>query len=223
MVNWGSMAKYLLAFVLILLPCAAPALDPDKLDRATLEALTSGGELVLVEEDDFGNIDWVTAAIRIDSSPARVWAVISNPDDFEKFLPNTEEVRVLKREGSKGIVNFKMKIKFSILSVRVDSTNEFEYDEDRLKYSWNYLRGDLEGSKGVWQLLSTPDGKGTLAFYKIHSDLRTLGFGVRMLLQTHPEVESGVLTVTGIKFVRALKERMEHPERFSSEGAQAFE
>ncbi|MBI2060901.1 MAG: hypothetical protein HYT87_14130 [Nitrospirae bacterium] len=220
-------------FILLLflaMPAAGRAFTLEPVDHATIDTLLRKGPLLSLEQDEFGNITWTLAGTIIHAPPEAIWEVLNNLDDYEKFAPHTEEVRVLKKDGNKSIVNFRMKIKFSVLSVGVDTTDEVILDRDKWSLDWTYLRGDFAGSRGGWNLVPLSDSvsgagtqKHTAAFYRFHADLRTLGFGVRLLLRTHPEVEMGVLTAMAVRFVQALKDRVEHPERYVPEGAQAFQ
>lgn len=231
MLHLESMRRVGFIFMLLLTaPAAALAFILDPMDRATIEYLLQKGPLMTLEHDEFGNIAWAMAAAQISSPPEVIWEVLANLDDYEKFAPHTEEVRVLKREGSKGVANFRMKIKFTILSVGVDTTDEFTLDRDKWSLDWTYLRGDFAGSRGGWNLVPLSDAtsegnavKRTAAFYRFHADLRSLGFGVRMLLRAQPEIEMGVISAMAVRFVEALKDRVEHAERYVPEGAQAFQ
>ncbi|MBI2891137.1 MAG: hypothetical protein HYY13_10185 [Nitrospirae bacterium] len=198
-------------------------LGVDAADTPSLLRLMERGPILLLQKDASGQAEWVTGGIIIHAPIQAVWDVISNLDGYETFMPHTEDVRVLTREGDEELVHYKMRIKFSILSVGVQMTHRVVFDRERGVLSWNQVRGDMPGARGAWVLIPAQEAGLTLAFYRVYGDLRSLGFGPRMILRAQPELELGVYSALAIESVEAARDRIEHPEKYAPEGARAFQ
>lgn len=140
---------------------------------------TKDGVKVFTREKAGSAIREVQAMGLIDASPARVYKVISDLDNYKDFMPYTRESKVIGKDGKNTLF-------YSYIAPPVVSNRDYtlrmidQSSADIYKVAWepanekgpaprsNTVR--LEVNKGHWLLEPSEDGKQTTATYYLYTD-----------------------------------------------------
>ena len=184
------------------------SLQDQGLDVQTLEKLVSKGELVITEEDSSGNLQNVTAGIRIDAPLSEVWQIITDYNRYHEFMPQTKKVRILKQSGEVAEVEYNLKLAVSVVGIGIDYILRHTHQKpDRITFE--LVKGDLAEVRGGWELIPTAGGEKTLAFYSVYTDLKSLGRVASFALKQEPSMELAINVSSAVLIVKAMKERTE--------------
>ena len=107
----------LLLTLLLLLVAAGPsfAFDAAGVDQDVVQQLTGGSPLVVVEENKDGSLKLVTGGVLVEAPPEVVWEVITDYARYPEWMPEVEEMTVLKEEGNMREVRYDLLFKISII------------------------------------------------------------------------------------------------------------
>ena len=184
--------------------------DPSGLDLASLKTLADRGTLVMVDDDDHGKPELVTALTVVETPPEAVYDVITNYKKFTKFMPQLQRIEVLEeRDDGTRDVQFELKFKFSIVSQKVKYTARFHTYEPNRKVGFEFIEGDLKDGGGSYLLLPWNEGKETLMFYSTVSKVDDMGYVMRTLLKEQPHMEAAIHASTAEVVSSAVKKRAE--------------
>ncbi len=199
-----------LLFVSSLFLVARPALafDTSKVDAATLHGLAGDGQIVVVEENVDGSLKLVTAGGRIDAPLDAVWAQITNYEGYADWMPQVEKVEVRNRNGNTADVFFDLAFKFSVISKEVTYTLR-QMETPKQSIRWFLLEGDFSVSRGSWHLVPVAGGKSTMVFYSTYTDLVSMGWILKTLLEEQPSMELAIQASTAVMVVKSLKTSIE--------------
>lgn len=117
-------------------------------ERTALE----GGEVIVSAAREGDNGQFV-ARVLIDAPVAQAWEVLTDYDNFEKFLPNIENSELLSSEDNRRVFEQMNVISVvpSVLEINsrvvIESTEIYPNTVD-----FRLVDGDLEALQGVWQL-----------------------------------------------------------------------
>lgn len=131
----------------ILLPAQAQLFNGpvDRLSVAERTALRQGQVVVTGEKGRYVVRTLVTASRDV------VWAVLTDYDQFAKFLPNVASSRLLEAQGNRKVVE-QIDVR-QVLVVKTRSrvlTENVETPKQRIDF--RLLDGDLKALRGAWQL-----------------------------------------------------------------------
>jgi coenzyme Q-binding protein COQ10 len=198
-----------LLFVLSLFFVATPAFafDTSRLDAETLQSLAGDGQLVVVEENKDGSLKLVTAGSRIEAPLDKVWAQITDYETYGTWMPQVERVEIRKRTGNQVDVFFDLAFKFSVISKEVTYTLR-QIESPKSSIRWFLVDGDFSVSRGSWHLVPVADGSATLVFYS--TDLVSMGWIVKTLLEEQPSMELAIQASTAVMVVKSLKMSLEN-------------
>ena len=190
---------------------ARPALafDTSKVDAATLQELAGDGQLVVVEENADGSLKLVTAGGRVEAPLETVWAQITQYESYDAWMPQVEKVEVRNRKGNTVDVFFDLAFQFSVISKEVTYTLR-QIETPKRSIRWFLLDGDFSVSRGSWHLVPAADGKSTLVFYSTYTDLVSMGWILKALLEEQPSMELAIQASTAVMVVKALKTSVEN-------------
>ncbi len=152
---------------------------------------------------------FVTAAGVVNTSPDIVWDVITDWDRYEEFMPQTKDVKVVERTENTAVVDYNLKFKFTIISMRVYYRLFHLLDRSKYYDEWYLVKGDLKEVTGAWRLYPVEGGKKTVAMYTVYSDLRSMGFLVKSILKAEPHIELAIQLSSAALVVKSIKERAE--------------
>ncbi|EDX86426.1 Streptomyces cyclase/dehydrase family [Synechococcus sp. PCC 7335] len=117
-------------------------------ERAALE----GGQVMVSAARD-GDSGQFVARVLIDAPVAQAWEVLTDYDNFEKFLPNIENSELLESEDNRRVFEQRNVISVvpSVLEINsrvvIESTEAYPKTVD-----FRLVDGDLDALQGVWQL-----------------------------------------------------------------------
>ncbi|MDP8256830.1 MAG: SRPBCC family protein [Candidatus Alcyoniella australis] len=183
-------------------PVKAPGVDVK-----SIEALLNFGQLLIVETDEGGRPKLTTGGILIEAPTQQVWDVLQDYEHYHEFMPSTERVSVLRREGNTVDTKFEITFQFSVLKYNVEYTTRNTLHEPH-SATWVMVEGDINDTWGGWELIELPGGS-TAAFYSVYSDIRSIGYVVRKVLDSEPSFEVAVNSSTVILVLDAVKQRVE--------------
>lgn len=180
-----------------------------KLNAQEISKIIGKGSMAIIHEraNPYDPL-FVTSAIVIDAKPYRIWSVILDWDNYEKFMPQTDDVKVVNKQGNKVTVEYHLRLKFSVISMKVKYTLTHIINSDKYYEQWFLVKGDVKDARGSFKLLPLDDDK-TVVLYTTYADLKSIGFIIRKILSAEPSLELGIQTSSAVLVVKALKERVE--------------
>ncbi len=204
------MRRFLLLFACVLLAhtTSAEAFDPNTSDATAVRALAAEGQLVIAEERPDGSLKLVTGGTLVKATPEAVWALISNYAGYSEWMPQTKKVEVVNETADYKDVRFVLDFKFSVITKNVKYTLR-KREEPPYRIRWYLLDGDFKASTGAWHLVPVDGGQHTLVFYSTWTDLESMGWIVKELLEEQPSMEIAMLSSTAAMVVKAVKEQLE--------------
>ncbi len=101
------------------------------------------------------------AYICIATSPKVVYSVLADYDNHEKYLPNTIESEIVKR--NKNALYVRKKLDFSVKTIEI----YMNITLDKGKISWITIPGFFQKNSGYWEMKDS--GNKTLLHYHIQS------------------------------------------------------
>ncbi|MBE9063930.1 SRPBCC family protein [cf. Phormidesmis sp. LEGE 11477] len=127
-------------------------------ERAALEA----GQ-VMVSAARNGDNGQFTARVLIDAPVEQAWEVLTDYDNFEKFLPNIENSELLESEDNRRVFEQMNVISVVPSVLEINSRVVIESTENYPKVvDFRLVDGDLDALQGIWQLDPvTTDDSGT--------------------------------------------------------------
>ncbi|ASC70146.1 hypothetical protein XM38_010760 [Halomicronema hongdechloris C2206] len=84
------------------------------------------------------------------------WSVLTDYDNFDRFLPTVVSSRVLEQDGNRNIVEQVDRRKIILLG-KMESTVRTENVEQDGQIDFRLLQGDLQTMEGYWRLDSLPE------------------------------------------------------------------
>ncbi len=206
-----SLLVVAVALGLLLFASPASALEPREVDPATIERLTGGAPMVIVEEEPTGGLKLVTGGVLIDAPPAEVWTVVTDYDKYPEWMPEvTEVVATDNGDGTKNVA-YELLFELSIIKRKMNYTLQTT-ETGGNHIEWTLIEGDFDKSIGGWHLTEARGGKATIAWYSTFTNLKSMGRLVRGLLEEQPALEMAIQVSTAVTVVQKLRERVEAPE-----------
>ncbi|MEO0768937.1 MAG: SRPBCC family protein [Cyanobacteria bacterium J06649_4] len=108
---------------------------------------------VMVSASRTGEKGQFTARVLIDATLDEAWAVLTDYDNFEKFLPNVENSELLESEDNRRVFEQMNVISVVPSVIDIRSRVVIESMERPLEeVAFSLVEGDLDLLEGVWQL-----------------------------------------------------------------------
>jgi len=191
----------------VLAPVPALGFDAGKVAPETVDQLTGGSPLVIVEENSDGSLKLVTGGVRIDASPQEVWDVVTDYASYPNWMPEVTECEVTKDNGRIKEIRYRILFKLSIITKKIDYTlRKAEVPIQRI--DWELVDGDFDHGIGSWQMVPIQGGESTLVYYSTFNNLRSMGRLVRGLMEEQPALEMAIQVSTAVTVVKALRDRV---------------
>ena len=208
-----SLIAAVLLFAAAKEPYKERVFDPTGLDAATIQSMADRGTFLVVDENDKGRPELVTAGVVIDATPETVYGVITDYAHFTEFMPQLEECKVVKeREDGTRDVEFSLKFKVSVMTQRIHYTARFHTYVPNEKVAFEFIKGDLKDGGGSYLLVPYENGKKTMLFYSTISDAKETGYFTRKLIEDQPQMEGALMVSTASVVSGAVKKRAEKME-----------
>jgi ribosome-associated toxin RatA of RatAB toxin-antitoxin module len=128
----------------------------DMLDALSVReraALEDGQVMVSASRD--GDRGQFTARVLIDAPVEKAWEVLTDYDNFEKFLPNIESSEELTDGSEDNRHVFRQTNVISVIPAVMEIRSEVEIESIEsypTKVDFSLVKGDLEALQGIWQL-----------------------------------------------------------------------
>ena len=204
------------------LPAGAPV-EPAKslsfaeLDAPTMERLLQSGSLLLVRQKPDGKLKEVLAGGLVNAPLDLAWQTVGDYDHYAEFMPNTVAARVVERKGEDDIVMEQtIEVIISVLKVKL-TYRLHQVGEPRSRIRFDHVSGDLPGTHGGWDFVPTSDGRQTMIFYTLYSNLMALPWPVGAILKAQPDFMTAVNVTTAMLVVKNIKQEVE--KRAKAQGA----
>ncbi len=130
---------------------------------STQEQAALENDQVMVSASRDGDNGQFTARVLVDAPITTAWEVLTDYDNFWKFLPNIETSKLLKSEDNR--YTFEQMNVISVIPSVIDIRSRVVIESTELypkEVDFHLVEGDLEALQGVWQLDSVAiDGQGT--------------------------------------------------------------
>lgn len=190
-------------------------------DPSSAEWIHSGdtkGLVQLLEQNDFlvmgkerpGKPTFITAVNLINATPDQVRAVVTDYADQPQFIPQLESTTVHWVNDHENTQEINLKVKFSVIKVGITYTMKNTFDGP-YKCRFEQIKGDIKDNHGYWEIVPVDGGKRSLFVYSFTSDLKSMGWLVKYMLEQQPSLELGMQVPTGALFVKAIRRRVENP------------
>ena len=198
----------LVASLCLLWPAAVHAFDAAGVDQTVIHQLTGGSPLVVVEEHEGGGLKLVTGGVLVEAPPEAVWAVITDYSKYPDWMPEVEEVTVIKDNGRVKDIKYDLLFKISIITRKITYTLR-KISKEPTRIEWELVEGDFDHSIGGWQLVPTRGGEATMAYYSTYTNLRSMGALIGGILKQQPALEMAIQVSTAVTIVQTLRDRVE--------------
>jgi ribosome-associated toxin RatA of RatAB toxin-antitoxin module len=134
--------------------------------------LDSGDVVISTEKVEGSDLPRSIAMGVIDAPPEKVWALVTDCDNFYKTMPRIAASKVIERDGGTVVCRVTADLPFPVPDL-TSETRAIMTVEPGVKWErrWSLIKGDYRANTGAWVL--TPykgDLKRTLARYELHID-----------------------------------------------------
>jgi coenzyme Q-binding protein COQ10 len=107
----------------------------------------------------------IKAEVIVDAIPEKVFALAQRVEDYPDFMPDVQEVEILKRDESTGITHVRWVGKVEIQSIRklVRWVEEVRWNASNLSADFTLIKGDYKKYGGKWRFKKLDGGKTKLS------------------------------------------------------------
>ena len=187
----------------LILPSAL-ALDLERLDPATIAALSADGPVVATALDATGRPGTSTAASYLAAPPQAVWDALADFASYPAWMPQVREAALQPGAAGGSTVAFRLGFDFFI-TLKVDYTLRYRRTGP-WRMEWTQLAGELARNEGFWEI--RPHGEGSILYYATFVDYRSMRL-LRGFLEAQPALELGLGSSSAAVVVQAVKRRVE--------------
>lgn len=177
-----------------------------EMDRTTIESLVSKGALTVVGSGEGLCKPYVSSLVYINKDKGEVFNAVADYDNYHTFMPMVEKIKIISSKDNVHTVDYNIAFNFLLFKSRVWyrllHTNNFP---DSI--TWDLIKGDMDAVKGGWEFIN--ETSSTLSIYSFCSNLRSVGFLMKFLLNRFPQLDTGIQVATGIVVTTSIKEWIE--------------
>lgn len=175
--------------------------------------------LKMVGTDKFAYIDRSGGGERavvgmiVDAPPATVWDVLTDFENYTKYLRECTSVKVKNNTGKAATVSFKMSLlKAGPVNLTSDYTLTYTLDKGkRIEFATASDKG--KGLNGAWELIPAKGGKRTVLFYDAYSDFKSAGSLAKHMVERSPSLQIAVNLANAMIYVEQIKRAAEKKAR----------
>jgi hypothetical protein len=161
--------------------------------------LGAAGPLLQVHLDAKGLPTRAVAAARIDATPARVWAIVTDVDRYPERVPMIHRIR---RDGERVTVGLRFRV--TLFSVGFEFTAEVRREAGR-SLELRGVSGEPRGLLLRFDLSPLAGGSATLMQTSAELDVLSLGWLAKYFLGHHPEIQHGILPGVALALLDAMR------------------
>jgi len=197
-----------------------PKFKDYKINTSDLVSLSKTGQILLLHPTKklslpIGNnrteefdVRFLTSICVIDSPVQRVREVINDFLHYQEFMPQTVSSTINSKSKDHVINEIKLSVKVPLIHIGVKFSLDYYMEPDG-DITWHRVKGDMEGNVGRYEFISLGPSR-TMLVMTFWSELRGIGFLMRLLLRAQPDLEIAIPVSTGSLIVDAIKQRCEH-------------
>ncbi|MGK7931771.1 MAG: SRPBCC family protein [Microcystaceae cyanobacterium] len=105
--------------------------------------------------------------VLVNSSPETIWAVLTDYDNFEQFLPYVQESKIIVDQGSNKV--FEQITGLDLLLLNQTSVSQISVQETPIKrIEFTGIQGDWQSLKGEWLIIPLSSEPSSSQFLIIH-------------------------------------------------------
>ncbi|MDI6800107.1 MAG: aromatase/cyclase [Actinomycetota bacterium] len=97
---------------------------------------------------------YVETSIEIGAGKKDVYELASDMEKFPDFMPDVNEVRLIKKEANRTVTAWETEVD----GIPISWTEEEIFDDETPKITYKLLEGDLDKFEGEWRFEETPGG-----------------------------------------------------------------
>ncbi len=177
-----------------------------------LASLLNKGQLIFIDNTKPGKPQFITAITLFNTPIGEVFSTITDYNHYVGHIPDTTDVKIVQKNGNIWLVSYKIEFKFSIISEHANYTlKQVLYPPKSI--TWTRIKGNLDKLEGSWHLVSVENGKKTIGFYRVYTDISSLGFLVRLLLEKQPLLNTAIATSSALVYVKAMRKWVDSKNR----------
>jgi len=179
-------------------------LTEKELKGSGIEALSSNGIFLTIDEPDSQGRKFVSAVTLVNASPEAVWETINNAEAAPIIYPDVEKVTVIKGDDGGDMAKFNLNINYILFYKRVSYVIKYVMEKPK-RLSWTWVKGDAKDVTGSWDLIPIDGGEKTLALHRMYTDLKGSSVIARYILTRQPALEMAVQASTAFTVVKGMK------------------
>jgi ribosome-associated toxin RatA of RatAB toxin-antitoxin module len=172
----------------------------------------------MVGTDKFAYIDRAggeraVVGMIVDAAPDKVWAVLTDFENYTKYIRECTGVKVKNKTDKGATVSFKMSLlKAGPVNLTSDYTLAYTMDAGkRMEFETTGDKG--KGLNGAWELVPAKGGKRTILFYDAYSDFKTAGALAKHMVERSPSLQIAVSLANAMIYVEQIKRASEKKAR----------
>ncbi|MBF0449219.1 MAG: SRPBCC family protein [Candidatus Magnetomorum sp.] len=156
--------------------------------------------------NDF-DVRFLTSICVIEAPVHRVREVVMDFSHYHEFMPQTSSSTILSKSKNHVINEIKLSVKVPLIHIGVKFTLDYFMEPDG-DISWFRVKGDMKGNVGRYEFISLGPNR-TMLIMTYWTELRGIGFLMRLLLRAQPDLEMAIPVSTGSLILDAIKKRCE--------------
>ncbi|UCD83212.1 MAG: SRPBCC family protein, partial [Deltaproteobacteria bacterium] len=178
---------------------------PEGIEPEKLDYLLKKGQMVIIDEM-IDEVPWLlSVGIPVDAPVDDVWKVISDFENYNKWVPSCKSTVVTHHGENIVEIGFTLGFKFIFIPLYVKYTNR-HYHQSPLRSDWTGLGGDIEKNCGWFQNIPVSENN-SLFFY---SNWTLPGSGLlKKMYEKYPFLDVGIGMSAATVYTRKLKDRVE--------------
>lgn len=130
----------------------------DRLQPEQVEALRQGQVIVTGQDGHY------TAQVLVQASVEAAWAVLTDYDRFDQFLPTITSSEVLESRGDRNVVEQTDRRQVFLTDIKSRVRTENRENAEAQQIDFRLLDGDLDKMRGFWRIDAISPGSDTQGF-----------------------------------------------------------
>ena len=196
-----------------------PKFQDYKINTKDIVKLSKTGQLLLLhpkkkvslpisnEKVEEYDVRFITSMCVIEAPAHRVREVIADFLHYPEFMPQTVSSTIVSSSNNHIINQIKLSVKVPLIHIGVKFTLDYCMEPNG-DITWHRVKGDMKGNVGRYEFISLGPSR-TLLVMTYWTELRGIGFLMRLLLRAQPDLELAIPVSSGSLIINAIKKRCE--------------
>jgi ribosome-associated toxin RatA of RatAB toxin-antitoxin module len=161
--------SFALAAPLVAVAVAACLLTPQPAQAGERERLDKGELIIKLKDVKGSGLPETTMIGVVDSTPAKVWAFLSQCNKYKRHLPRTKESKELSRKGNVVVCKVVIDMPWPLDDLWSETRAVHTVKPNFYKRSWSLIKGTYTKNKGSWTVAPFDrEAKRSKVTYKVH-------------------------------------------------------